>query len=84
MEYKYFVKKLLVSSSYAKILCQNYFAHGSFPEVGKKQKTEEYDINVRCQMSDDGQKSVKMWQPGKILPGPKEVEKNARKSSFFL
>ena len=31
---------LHISSSYAKILGGNYFAHGRFPEVGQKQKTE--------------------------------------------
>ena len=30
-----------ISSSYAKILGENYFAHGSFPKVGQKQKTEK-------------------------------------------
>ena len=35
---KYFF--LHISSSYAKILGENYFAHGRFPEVGQKQKTE--------------------------------------------
>ena len=30
-----------ISSSYAKILGGNYFAHGRFPEVGQKQKTEK-------------------------------------------
>ena len=29
-----------VSSSYAKILRENFFTHGSFPEVGQKLKTE--------------------------------------------
>ena len=29
-----------ISSKYAKILGGNYFVHGSFPKVGKKQKTE--------------------------------------------
>ena len=40
----FFVKKIKfthISSSYTKILGQNYFAHGSFPEVGQKQKTEK-------------------------------------------
>ena len=32
---------LHISSSYAKILGEKYFAHGSFPEVGQKQKTEK-------------------------------------------
>ena len=30
-----------ISSTYAKILGENFFAHGRFPEVGQKQKTEK-------------------------------------------
>ena len=36
-----------ISSSYAKILGGNYFAHGRFHEVGQKQKTGEKEKRKR-------------------------------------
>ena len=41
---KFTPKKYLflhISSSYSKILGEHFFSHGSFPEVGQKQKTEK-------------------------------------------
>ena len=34
---------------------KNYFAHGSFPEVGQKQKTEEKEQRKRRERLNDGE-----------------------------
>ena len=34
---------------------KNYFAHGSFPEVGQKQKTEEKEERKRRERLNDGE-----------------------------
>ena len=38
---------LHISSRYAKILGGNYFAHGSFPEVGQKQSPKREEIRKK-------------------------------------
>ena len=49
---------------------KNYFAHGRFPEVGQKQKTEKERLN-------DGKKMAKLrmahasMHGARKLPGPK-------------
>ena len=47
---KYFC--LHISSSYAKYWVKNYFAHGRFPEVGQKQKTEKKRKRERERLND--------------------------------
>ena len=42
-----------ISSSYAKILGEKLFAHGSFPEVGQKQKMEEKKERERAKVGDN-------------------------------
>ena len=42
-----------ISSSYAKYCVKNYFAHGSFPEVGQKQKTERKEEEERLNDGDN-------------------------------
>ena len=64
-----------VSSSYAKILGNQIFTHGSFPEVGQKQKTEEKKKKDRAKLgNNNGQ--LRIATPPQVThakpPGPKK------------
>ena len=54
---------------------KNYFAHGSFPEVGQKQKTEKKKENTPVTVGGPG---------GCDRTLDKKAEKTAEKSFFFL
>ena len=57
---------------------KNYFAHGSFPEAGQKQKTEKKKKEERAKVgNNNGQ--LRIATPPRVAhvkpPGPKYVER---------
>ena len=68
---KFFCIYLLVMPKY---WVKNYFAHGRFPEVGQKQKTEKKKQRERAKVGDNnGQATHGARKP----PGPKSIERMA-------
>ena len=66
-----------ISSSYAKIFGKQIFTHGSFPEVGHKQKTERKRERERTKVgNNNGQLCIAM--PPRVAqakpPGPKSAQ----------
>ena len=52
----------------------NYFAHGRFPEVGEKQKTERE--KKRKKRLNDGNNNGQATHGARKSPGPKKKEKD--------
>ena len=50
---------------------KNYFAHGSFPEVGQKQKTEEKKKKKKRRRLNDGANNGQATHGARNPPGPK-------------
>ena len=50
---------------------RNYFAHGRFPEVGKKQKTEEREKREKKERLNDGNNNGQAMHGAHKPPGQK-------------
>ena len=49
---------------------KNYFAHGSFPEVGQKQKTEKKEEERERERLNDGNNNGQATHGARKPPGP--------------
>ena len=54
----------------------NYFAHGRFPEVGRKQKTEKKERKKKEERAKVGDNNGQATHGARKPPGPKKVGEN--------